>query len=137
MKKSELLCKIEECNKSKDVDNLLKYQGLFLSGKYSEDEAIDISCCNLMCGVVESVKGKRLGQSLRSIVSGNNSSVYDVAKTLSSIITHLIIEAEQNNKEILTQEIVDSVDLLNQFVCGYVGKDRVVSIIESMVKENG
>lgn len=73
-----------------------------------------------------SIKRKDCVQNIYKLISGGDISDFDIAKALSSLVTHLIIATEKDPRKFQSLMINEVIQLLADFVGGKIERDSLV-----------
>lgn len=120
----DLYASLQEAVTNNDKERIEKIQKQIIN--FGRDTSIDES-------FIQSISGKTLGKNLKRIIKEDNGfSDMDYAKTISSLITHAIIESEMTGKSIDDYAIKEMYILLGKFINKNEG---AVSAIKEFVTE--
>lgn len=72
------------------------------------------------------IKRKDCVQNIYKLISGGDISDFDIAKALSSLVTHLIIATEKDPRKFQSLMINEVIQLLADFVGGKIERDSLV-----------
>lgn len=80
-----------------------------------------------------SIRKKDCVQNINKLLQGDDIKDFDIAKALSSLITHLIIASEKDMRKFHHLKINEVIHLLDQFVAGQIDRPEIILFFNELM----